>query len=52
VRHISARLTGEYARLPVIQNVAVAQQAHPLAGHGPLRWPMKPVSENDDVGRP
>src|SRR5437879_652142 len=50
VRHISARLSGEYARLPVIQNVAVANKHIHSPAMGPyVLADAKPVSENDDV---
>src|SRR3989475_1005570 len=50
VRHISARLTGEYALLPVIQNVAVANKHIHSPAMGPYALAdAKPVSENDDV---
>src|SRR5499427_1762628 len=50
VRHISARLTGEYAMLPVIQNVAVANKHIHSPAMGPyMLAEAKPVSENDDV---
>ena len=50
VRHISARLPGEYAKLPVIQNVAVANKHIHSPAMGPfLLADAQPVSENDDV---
>ena len=50
VRHISARLPGEYAKLPVIQNVAVANKHIHSPAMGPfLLADARPVSENDDV---
>src|SRR5882762_8703117 len=50
VRHISARLTGEYALLPVIQNVAVANKHIHSPAMGPfILADAKPVSEKDDV---
>jgi hypothetical protein len=50
VRHIAARLPGEYARLPVIQNVAVANKHIHSPAMGPfILADAKPVSENDDV---
>src|SRR6266403_1202818 len=50
VRHISARLTGEYALLPVIQNVAVANKHIHSPAMGPyMLADARPVSENDDV---
>ncbi|HEY7647917.1 MAG TPA: hypothetical protein VID04_02840, partial [Methylomirabilota bacterium] len=50
VRHISARLPGEYSRLPVIQNVAVANKHIHSPAMGPyVLAEAKPVSENDDV---
>lgn len=50
VRHIAARLPGEYARLPVIQNVAVANKHIHSPAMGPfILADAKPVSENDSV---
>jgi hypothetical protein len=50
VRHISARLSGEYALLPVIQNVAVANKHIHSPAMGPyMLADAKPVSEHDDV---
>jgi hypothetical protein len=50
VRHISARLPGEYARMPVLQNVAVANKHIHSPAMGPyVLAEAKPVSENDDV---
>src|SRR5215831_11977624 len=50
VRHISARLSGEYAMLPVIQNVAVANKHIHSPAMGPyMLADAKPVSEKDDV---
>jgi hypothetical protein len=50
VRHISARLPGEYAKLPVIQNVAVANKHIHSPAMGPyVLADAKPVSEHDDV---
>ena len=50
VHHISARLSGEYAMLPVIQNVAVANKHIHSPAMGPyVLADAKPVSENDDV---
>jgi hypothetical protein len=50
VRHIAARLPGEYARLPVIQNVAVANKHIHSPAMGPyMLAEAKPVSENDSV---
>ena len=50
VRHISARLPGEYALLPVIQNVAVANKHIHSPAMGPyMLADAQPVSENDDV---
>jgi len=50
VHHISARLSGEYAMLPVIQNVAVANKHIHSPAMGPfLLADAQPVSENDDV---
>src|SRR5499433_2498254 len=50
VRHIAARLPGDYARLPVIQNVAVANKHIHSPAMGPyVLADAKPVSEKDDV---
>src|SRR5258708_36895508 len=50
VHHISARLSGEYAMMPVIQNVAVANKHIHSPAMGPyMLADAKPVSENDDV---
>jgi hypothetical protein len=50
VRHIAARLPGEYARLPVIQNVAVANKHIHSPAMGPfILAEAAPVSEGDDV---
>ncbi len=50
VRHIAARLPGEYAMLPVIQNVAVANKHIHSPAMGPfILADAKPVSEKDDV---
>ena len=50
VRNISARLSGEYAKLPVIQNVTVANKHIHSPAMGPfLLVDAQPVSENDDV---
>ncbi len=50
VHHISARLSGEYAMLPVIQNVAVSNKHIHSPAMGPyVLANAKPVSENDDV---
>src|SRR2546428_9010455 len=50
VRHIAARLPGEDAMLPVIQNVAVANKHIHSPAMGPYALAdAKPVSENDDV---
>src|SRR2546429_4000722 len=50
VHHIAARLPGEYARLPVIQNVAVANKHIQSPAMGPyILADARPVSENDDV---
>src|SRR6267142_699451 len=50
VHHISARLSGEYAMLPVIQNVAVSNKHIHSPAMGPYMLAnAKPVSENDDV---
>ena len=50
VRHIAARLSGEYAKMPVIQNVAVANKHIHSPAMGPyMLAEARPVSENDDV---
>src|SRR6059036_2110220 len=50
VRHIAARLPGEYAMLLVIQNVAVANKhIHSPAMGLYVLADAKPVSENGDV---
>src|SRR3989442_9564401 len=50
VRHIAARLPGEYARLPVIQNVAVANKHIHSPAMGPyILADAEPGSERDDV---
>jgi len=50
VRHMAARLPGEYARLPVIQNVAVANKHIHSPAMGPfILAHAEPVSENDSV---
>src|SRR5438309_6457640 len=50
VRHIAARLPGEYAMLPVIQNVAVANKHIHSPAMGPfVLADASPVSEKDDV---
>src|SRR5262252_9479258 len=50
VRHIAARLSGESARLPVIQHVAVANKHIYSPAMGPfILADAKPVSEQDDV---
>ena len=50
VRHIAARLPGEYAMMPVIQNVAVANKHIHSPAMGPfVLADAKPVSEQDDV---
>jgi hypothetical protein len=50
VRHISARLPGEYAWLPVIQNVAVANKHIHSPAMGPyILAEARPVSEGDSV---
>src|SRR2546421_7784161 len=50
VRHIAARLPGEYAMLPVIQNVAVANKHIHSPAMGPFILPeAQPVSEQDSV---
>src|SRR5215475_7377661 len=50
VRNISARLPGEYARMPVIQNVAVANKHIHSPAMGPyILADAQPVSERDSV---
>jgi len=50
VRHIAARLPGEYAMLPVIQHVAVANKHIHSPAMGPfLLADAQPVSEGDSV---
>src|SRR5436190_4848474 len=50
VRHIAARLPGEFARMPVIQNVAVANKHIHSPAMGPFILPdAQPVSEQDSV---
>src|SRR5438477_4146773 len=50
VRHIAARLPGEYAMLPVIQNVAVANKHIHSPAMGPfILADAKHVSEKDNV---
>src|SRR3989442_6345139 len=50
VRHIAARLPGEYAMLPVIQNVAVANKHIHSPAMGPfILADAQPVSEHDSV---
>ena len=50
VRNIAARLPGEYAPLPVIQNVAVANKHIHSPAMGPyILADAQPVSEGDDV---
>src|SRR5437899_5198573 len=50
VRHTAARLPGDYARLPVIQNVAVANKHIHSPAMGPfILAEAQPVSENDDL---
>jgi len=50
VRHIAARLPGEYARMPVIQNVAVANKHIHSPAMGPfILADAKPVSEGESV---
>src|SRR5215510_9092680 len=50
VRHIAARLPGEYARMPVIQNVAVANKHIHSPAMGPyILADAQPVSEGDSV---
>jgi len=50
VRHIAGRLPGEYARMPVIQNVAVANKHIHSPAMGPyILADAQPVSEQDSV---
>jgi hypothetical protein len=50
VRNIAARLPGDYARMPVIQNVAVANKHIHSPAMGPyILGDAQPVSERDDV---
>ena len=50
VHHISARMSGELAMLPVIQNVAVSNKHIHSPAMGPfVLAEAKPVSENNDV---
>src|SRR5215510_5316630 len=50
VRNISARLPGEFARMPVIQNVAVANKHIHSPAMGPyILADAQPVSEGDSV---
>ena len=50
VRNIAARLPGEYAALPVIQNVAVANKHIHSPAMGPyILADAQPVSERDDL---
>ncbi|HKW93272.1 MAG TPA: hypothetical protein VJX92_15360 [Methylomirabilota bacterium] len=50
VRHIAARLPGEYAMLPVIQHVAVANKHIHSPAMGPfILAEAQPVSEHDSV---
>jgi hypothetical protein len=50
VRHIAARLPGEYATLPVIQHVAVANKHIHSPAMGPfILAEAQPVSERDSV---
>jgi hypothetical protein len=50
VRSISARLPGEHAKLPVIQNVAVANKHIHSPAMGPyILADAQPISENDSV---
>jgi hypothetical protein len=50
VRHIAARLPADYARLPVIQNVAVANKHIHSPAMGPyILADAEPVSERDDL---
>jgi hypothetical protein len=50
VRHMAARLPGDFARLPVIQNVALSNKHIHSPAMGPyILAEAKPVSEHDDV---
>ena len=50
VRNIATRLPGEFARLPIIQNVAVANKHIHSPAMGPyILAAAEPVSERDDV---
>ncbi len=50
VRHIAARLPGEYAMLPVIQNVAVSNKHIHSPAMGPfILAEAQPLSEHDSV---
>src|SRR5262249_23659424 len=50
VRHIAARLPGEYAHMPVIQNVAGANKHIHSPAMGPyILADGEPVSEHDDI---
>jgi len=50
VRHIAARLPGDYARMPVIQNVAVANKHIHSPAMGPyILADARPVSEGDSA---
>jgi hypothetical protein len=50
VHHIAARLSGDYARMPVIQNVAVANKHIQSPAMGPyILADAQPVSERDSV---
>ena len=50
VRHVAARLPGEYAMLPVIQHVAVANKHIHSPAMGPfILAEAQPVSEHDSV---
>ena len=50
VRHIAARLPGRVRHAAGHPERRRREQAHPLAGHGPLHpGRRRPVSENDDV---
>jgi hypothetical protein len=50
VRHMAARLPGDFARLPVIQNVALSNKHIHSPAMGPyILAEAKPLSENDDL---
>jgi hypothetical protein len=50
VRHMAARLPGDFARLPVIQNVALSNKHIHSPGMGPyILAEAAPLSEHDDL---